>query len=143
MKIDLCKLFGVEEGEEFKRFKDGSTYRIKENVLQFFSEYYNMWSESSMYINDINDYEIIKLPKKKSFSQDTLNFFKMIDKKWEWIAKDEDGLVCLYDTKTSRNSFGRWFNHYGWCCVSDINQSLFDPIHWEDEPIRIDDYVER
>lgn len=81
--------------------------------------------------------------RKKSFSQDTLNFFKMIDKKWEWIAKDEDGLVCLYDTKPSRNSFGRWFNHDGWCCVSDINQSLFDPIHWEDEPIRIDDYVKR
>ena len=81
MKIDLCRLFGVEEGEEFKLVSDNSEskYIIVDNILNLVIG--NRPYVSELTINDINAYKlkIIKLPKKKQFSQDTLNFFKMID----------------------------------------------------------------
>ena len=147
MKIDLCKLFGVEEGEEFKIKLFGviEKYRLKNGKLEYYDNFINKWVESTIIMNHILDSEIIKLPKKKQFSQDTLNFFKCIDKEWEWIAKDFDGDIFIYDKKPNkdRDSWngkevtGVYINNY-------INQSLFDQIHWEDEePIYIDDYVER
>lgn len=146
MKIDLCKLLGVEEGEEFKLKLFGAIgkYRLKNGKLEYYDDFINKWVESTISMNDILDSEIIKLPKKKEFSQDTLNFFKMINKRWEWIAKDKDGRVFVYDGKPIKTK------SYSWDCskycrkLDALNQSIFDQIHWEDEePVYIDDYVER
>ena len=149
--IDLCKLFGVEEGEEFiLETKDGwfndLKYKIENNIIKVATIEYSDYSQSSFNLNEFVYIEkIIKLPKKKQFSQDTLNFFKCIDKEWEWIAKDFDGEIFIYDKKPNkdRDSWngkgvtGVYINNY-------VNQSLFDQILWEDEePICIDDYVER
>ena len=143
MKIDLCKLFGVEEGEEFKIYGYEAIYFIQNGYLYFIGDYGEQ--KSYLNINEVVGKNIIKLPKKKQFSQETLNFFKCIDKEWEWIAKDFDGEIFIYDKKPNkdRDSWngkevtGVYINNY-------INQSIFDQIHWEDEePIYIDDYVER
>ena len=143
MKIDLCKIFGVEEGEKFKFDGYVYIYFIKNGYLYFIGDYGEQ--KSYLNINEVAGKNIIKIPKKKQFSQDTLNFFKCIDKEWEWIAKDFDGDIFIYDKKPNkdRNSWygkgvtGLYINNY-------VNQSLFDQIHWEDEePIYIDDYVER
>ena len=140
MKIDLCKLLGVEEGGEFKIKGYEYTYIIKKQFLYILNED----RYSHLEVNDLVNKEIIKLPKKKEFSQDTLNFFKMIDKRWEWISKDKDGRVFVYDVKPIKTK------SYNWDCskycrkLDALNQSLFDQIHWEDEePIYIDEYVER
>ena len=140
MKIDLCKLLGVEEGEEFKFEGYEYTYIIKKQFLYILNED----RYSHLEVNDLVNKEIIKIPKKKEFSQDTLNFFKMIDKRWEWIAKDKDERVFVYDGKPIKTK------SYSWDCskycrkLDVLNQSIFDQIHWEDEePIYIDDYVER
>ena len=152
MKINLCRLFGVEEGEEFiLETKDGwfndLKYKIENNIIKVATIKYSDYSQSSFKLNEFVYIEkIIKLPKKKQFSQDTLNFFKLVDKKWKWIAKDDDGLTCLYDVKPNKNSYGRWFNNDNggdWCAISYINDSLFEQILCDEEPIRIDDYVER
>ena len=144
MKIDLCKLFGVEEGEEFKFDGYVDIYFIKNGYL-YFIDIDSTERVCYLQINDVVGKNIIKLPKKKQFSQDTLNLFKCIDKEWEWIAKDFDGDIFIYDKKPNkdRNSWygkgvtGLYINNY-------INQSLFDQIHWEDEePIYTHDYVER
>lgn len=97
-----------------------------------------------------NDFKLIEkviiLPKKKKFSQDTLNFFKCIKKKYEWIAKDKGEGVRVFQNKPIKNG---WFweieNQFGGTMsLSAINQNLFNQILWEDEePIRIDDYVDR
>ena len=143
MKIDLCRLFGVEEGEEFKLSKSDLTHRINNNKLEVLYE--GLWGYTAIAFNKVATSEITKLPKKKQFSQDTLNFFKCIDKEWEWIAKDFDGDIFIYDKKPNkdRDSWngkgvtGVYINNY-------VNQSLFDQIHWDDEePVYIDDYVER
>ena len=147
MKIDLCKLLGVEEKEEFKLKLFGAIgkYRLKNGKLDYYDDFINKWVESTISMNDILDSEIIRLPKKKQFSQDTLNFFKCIDKEWEWIAKDFDGDIFIYDKKPNkdRDSWngkevtGVYINNY-------INHYIFDHIHWEyKEPVYIDDYVER
>lgn len=147
MKLDLCKLFGVEEGEEFKTFENGHTYRIKENVLQFFSEYDNTWYKSSLYINDINDCEIIKIPKKKKFTDDELNIFRLIPKEYEWCARDKSKTLFLYKNKPIKDNpfIGIWIDSEA---DNSLNlkalSHLFQSIAYEDEePLYIPDYVER
>ena len=67
MKIDLCKLLGVEEGEEFKR--DGSKlyykYRVHNNIIQHFDEVLKIWEYSTLSINALVTSKIIKLLNKK------------------------------------------------------------------------------
>ena len=142
MKIDLCKLFGVEEGEEFKFDGYVDIYFIKNGYLYLID---NDSTEGKSYlnINEVVGKNIIKLPKKKQFSQETLNFFKCIDKKFEWIAKDKDGEVCIYINKPKKEDVS-WDNFSLYKPLDIIKDSLFDEILWEDEePIYIDDYVER
>ena len=102
--IDLCKLFGVEEGEEFKLKLFGAIgkYRLKNGKLEYYDDFINKWVESTISINDILESEIIKLPKKKEFSQDTLNFFKCIDKRWRYIAKDKNGTISAFGSKPTK-----------------------------------------
>ena len=145
MKIDLCKLFGVEEGEEFKLklFGGIGKYRLKNGKLEYYDDFINKWVESTISMNHILDSDIIKLPKKKQFSQDTLNFFKCIDKRWRYIAKDKNGTISAFGSKPTKKE-RCWLNYEGFDCLDVFKDSLFDEILWEDEePIYIDDYVER
>ena len=72
-----------------------------------------------------------------------MNFFKCIDKKYKWIAKDKDGEVCIYINKPKKEDVS-WDNFSLYKPLDIIKDSLFDEILWEDEePIYIDDYVER
>ena len=145
MKIDLCKLFGVEEGEEFKIKGYEYTYIIKKQFLYILNED----RYSHLEVNDLINKEIIKLPKKKEFSQETLNFFKCIDKKYKWIAKDKSGDIFGFEEKPKKDKYVWLCEEYDYCldntcCIDGLNQSLFNEILWEDdEPIRIDDYVNR
>ena len=150
--LDLCKLLGVAEGEEFKLVSDNSEskYIIVDNILNLVIDNRKPYV-SELTINDINAYKlkIIKLPKKKQFSQDTLNFFKMIDKKYKWIAKDKSGDIFGFEEKPKKDKYVWLCEEYDYCldntcCIDGLNQSLFNEILWEDEePVYIDDYVER
>ena len=145
MKIDLCKLFNVKEGEEFKLKLFGAIgkYRLKNGKLEYYDDFINKWVESTISMNHILDSDIIKLPKKKQFSQDTLNFFKCIDKRWRYIAKDKNGTISAFGSKPTKKE-RCWLNYEGFDCLDVFKDSLFDEILWEDEePIYIDDYVER
>ena len=155
MKIDLCRLFGVEEGEEFiLETKDGwfndLKYKIENNIIKVATIKYSDYSQSSFKLNEFVYIEkIIKLPKKKKFSQDTLNFFKCVDKKYKWIAKDKSGDIFGFEEKPKKDKYVWLCEEYDYCldntcCIDGLNQSLFNEILWEDEePIYIDDYVER
>ena len=141
MKIDSCKLFGVEEGEKFKFDGYVDIYFIKNGYLYFIDDYGEQ--KSYLNINEVVGKNIIKLPKKKQFSQDTLNFFKCIDKRWRYIAKDKNGTISAFGSKPTKKE-RCWLNYDGFDCLDVFKDSLFDEIKWEDEePIRIDDYVER
>ena len=149
MKIDLCKMLGVEEGEEFTRddSKIYYKYRVYNNKIQHFDETLNMWEYSTLTINALVTSEIIKLEKKKKFTDNELYILKNIDKKYKWIAKDKSGLICTFVSKpikTEKLWSDGWSNGESYASLEAIKNSLFTEIKWEDEePIYIDDYVER
>ena len=153
MKIDLCKLFGVAEGEEFKLVSDNSEskYIIVDNILNLVIDNRKPYV-SELTINDINDYKlkIIKLPKKKQFTDDELCILRNIDKKYKWIARDKVdrdeydnyGNLNIYLGKPNKSTVS-WLPSDEYCEFHAYNH-LFQSIKWEDEePIYIDDYVER
>lgn len=143
MKIDLCKLLGVEEGEEFKIDGFEPIYFIQNGYLYYIVICVDGEKKSHLNINDLVNKEIIKLPKKKKFNQDVLNLFKCIDKKYKWIAKDKNGIVCTFLEKPIKGE-KCWTNAKGFNVLGAFKDNLFDEILWEDEePICINDYVER
>ena len=152
MKIDLCKLFGVEEGEEFgiKLFGVINKYRFKNGKLEYYDDFINKWVESTISMNHILDSEIIKLPKKKQFTDDELCILRNIDKKYKWIARDKVdrdeydnyGNLNIYLGKPNKSTVS-WLPSDEYCEFNAYNH-LFQSIKWEDnEPVYIDDYVNR
>ena len=143
--IDLCKLFGVEEGEEFKLGEKRSLkYRIYNGELNCtYIDCENDWSKSHLELNEINGCKIIKLPKKKEFTDDELSILRNIDTKYKWLARDEyREILYVYKEKPEKTEDGNWYSE-GWCRIGIYNH-LFKCITWEDEePVFIDDYVER
>ena len=144
--IDLCKIFGVEEGEEFvikgRDYGTRTTFKIQDNKL--FSSCCGLTGECGLQLNDLDDVEeIIKLPKKKEFTDDELCILRNIDKEYKWIARDKDDYcICAYGFKPSKKSRS-WVNG-GESAFLDGFSHLFQSIQWEDEePVFIDDYVER
>ena len=147
MKIDLCKLLGVEEGEEFNIEGFGIKYRIYNNRLECYDANFKEWIYSTLGFNKLIASEIIKLPKKKEFTDNELFILKNIDKKYKWIAKDKSGLICTFVSKpikTERFWSDGWSNGESYASLEAIKNSLFTEIKWEDEePVYIDDYVDR
>ena len=147
MKIDLCKLLGVEEGEEFNIEGFGIKYRIYNNRLECYDANFKEWIYSTLGFNKLIASEIIKLPKKKEFTDNELFILKNIDKKYKWIAKDKNGLICTFVSKpikTERFWRDGWSNGETYASLEAIKNSLFTEIKWEDEePVYIDDYVDR
>ena len=145
MKIDLCKIFGVEEGEEFKikgrDYSNKTTFKIQDNKL--FSSRCGLTGECGLQLNDLDDIEeIIKLPKKKEFTDDELAIMRSLPKEYKWITRDDDGELYIFDKKP-KNINGIWDN-YDRIRDFDFFEHLFKSITSEDEePVFIDDYVER
>ena len=151
--LDLCELFEVEEGEEFKFCEYGDIYFIQNGYLYFIDinsiekkNYLNI-KKSYLKINDVAGKNIIKLPKKKEFTDNELFILKNVDKRYKWIAKDKNGLICTFVSKpikTERFWSDGWSNGSSYASLEAIKNSLFNSINWEDEePVYIDDYVNR
>lgn len=141
--IDLCKIFVVEEGEEFKIGTHENPYRIYNNSLQCLDTDFERWKESVVTFNYAVSSKIIKLPKKKEFTDDELCILRNADKKLKWIARDESNNLYVYKNKPTKiNRY--WDVEYGERQRLKVFSHLFQQIQWEDEePVFIDDYVER
>ena len=143
--IDLCKIFGVEEGEEFKIKNTGWNekliFKIQDNVLLRRFENDIVSDESYLKTNLIINAEVIKLPKKKEFTDDELAIMRSLPKEFKWITRDKNGRIYLYTKKPTKLD-KEWIIS---CCRDfTIFNHVFNSIQWEDEePLFIDDYVER
>ena len=146
--LELCKLLGVEEGEKFKFYEYGDIYFIQNGYL-YFIDIDSIEKKSYLNINNVVGKNIIKLPKKKEFTDDELCILRNIDKEYKWIAKDRDGDLWIYTNKPKKE-----YDRYWKDCSSSkslsfepldiFKNSLFTEIEWEDEePVCIDDYVDR
>ena len=146
MKIDLCKIFGVEEGEEFRLEGEGFTgaylYKIEDDKLFFKDKNYE-FEKSYLTLNDASRIKnIIKLPKKKQFTDDELCILRNIDKYYNWIARTRGNVLTLHKNKPYKD--GDIWNSYIPEDEVNIFNHLFNSITWEDEEaVFIDDYVER
>jgi hypothetical protein len=143
--IDLCKLFGVEEGEEFKFGEKRSIkYRIYNGELNCtYINCENDWSKSHLELNEISGAKVIKIPKKKEFTDDELDIFKKIPKAFKWCTRDKNKHLYCYKSKPNKDN-ECWFNNRDSCGSLGVFDTLFQSIKWEDkEPVYIDDYVER
>ena len=143
--LDLCRLFGVEEGEEFKLKLFGviEKYRFKNGKLEYYDDVINKWVKSRITMNHFLNSEIIKLPKKKEFTDDELFILKNVDKRYKWIAKDKNGLIVTFVSKPIKTE-RFWNDDASYASLEAIKNSLFNSIQWEDdEPVCIDDYVTR
>ena len=114
----------------------------------FFGEDFDLWTDSGEPIAWMPLPEPYKLPKKKQFTDDELYILNNIDKKYKWIAKDKSGLICTFVSKPIKTeklwSDDGWSNGESYASLEAIKNSLFNSILWEDEePVYIDDYVER
>ena len=130
MKIDLCKLLGVEEGEEFKRddSKIYYKYRVHNNIIQHFDEVLKIWEYSTLSINALVTSEIIKRPKKKQFTDDELCILRNIKSEINTLGRNINGTI--YVTSDYGKSYLKLFNN------------LFQSLDIGEEII-INDYVER
>ena len=149
MKIDLCKLLGVEEGEEFViETKDGwyndLKYKIENNIIKVATIKYSVYSQSSFGLNDFKLIEkIIKLPKKKEFTDDELCILRNIDKKYKWIERDKSNTLYVFK-KDEPFTTGTVWNSYLGDYARFPYDDIFKSISWEDKKATyIDDYVER
>ena len=146
--LDLCKIFGVEEGEKFKIDGYEDIYLIENGYLYYIGDYGE--AKSYLIINDVVGKNIIKIPKKKQFKDDELCVLKNIDKKYKWITRDKVdrdeydnyGNLNIYLGKPNKSTVS-WLPSDEYCEFHAYNH-LFQSIKWEDEePVFIDDYVNR
>ena len=128
MKIDSCKLFGVEEGEEFNIEGFGIKYRIYNNRLECYDANFKEWIYSTLGFNKLIASEIIKIPKKKQFTDDELCILRNIKSEINTLGRNINGTI--YVTSDYGKSYLKLFNN------------LFQSLDIGEEII-IDDYVER
>ena len=152
--IDLCKIFGVEEGEEFRIELDKVflevKYRIKNNIMEWSeigTEFEGDYNKTNFSVNDVNRIKnIIKLPKKKEFTDDELAIFRCIDKKYKWVTRDRRYGLTVFENKPKKitNNREEYWNASGDWLYLGCFENMFQAITTEDEePVFIDDYVGR
>ena len=98
--LDLCKIFGVEEGEKFKIDGYEDIYFIENGYLYYIGDYGE--KKSYLNINDVAGKNVIKLPKIKEFTDDELCILRNIDKKYKWIARDRWEEMWIYSDKPKK-----------------------------------------
>jgi hypothetical protein len=149
--IDLCKIFGVEEGEEFRIELDNVflevKYRIKNNIMEWSeigTEFEGDYNKTNFSVNDVNRIKnIIKLSKKKEFTDDELAIIRSLHKELKWIARDNTENVFCYEFKPIKVG-GIWHREKGKYHILKAFNHIFEEITTEDEePVFVDDYVER
>lgn len=73
----------------------------------------------------------------KNFTNDEKAIARNIDKEYKWMARDQDGNLCVYEGKPKKRNDSWISDDYEYLCYFN---HLFPAIKWEDEePTRISD----
>lgn len=81
----------------------------------------------------------LTIPKEYQFSEDEKTILRNLDKKWKWIARDEDGKLFLFTDKPKKdNNSWQLVNFKTSYTPLKIFEFLFQSIQWtDDEPVEI------
>lgn len=81
----------------------------------------------------------LTIPKEYQFSENEKTILKSIDKKWKWIARDEDGKLFLFTDKPKKDNNSWQLVNFKTSYTSlKIFEFLFKSIQWtDDEPVEI------
>lgn len=87
-------------------------------------------------------YELNEVWKREdpTITEDEKVILRNLPGKYEWIERDENGVLYIYYDKPKKNSF-TWSVAYGSRCLNLFNH-LFKMVQWaDDEPWRIEDLL--
>ena len=108
-KLDLCKIFGVEEGQLFNF--SGTTYVVENNKLLRFNGATFEFQESSMplnYVNEISSEEIQYLANLNPNEQEVL---RNLPEEINWLARDNNGDLYVFEAEPHKNKgLRKWVN---------------------------------
>ena len=122
--------------------KHSLTHRINNNRLEVL--YKGEWGYTSIAFNVVITSEIEKVPKRKEFTDDELDILKKIPKKYKWCARDKNKALYFHTDKPYKLDGFSFWRSSNRCVSIEVFNDLFPTILWEDEePVFIDDYVER
>lgn len=140
---DLERLQTIQTIEKPKVFTSVELFLINEiqELKQENKELKQALFNQNLKMNMLNEIEKLNNNKKK-FTKDELIILKNIDKDFNFIARDKDSGLYLFESEPYKQS-DKWYNNFNFDSFSPYN-NLFEDIKWEDKkPICIDDYVER
>ena len=119
--------FLADRCEDVKEFYIGSVrYSLnKEGLIMLPS---GIQSENR--INDLKGADL-KLAPQWTFTEDEKVILRNLPEKYEWIARDEDGHLCVYAEKPIKGTNWWWLQvgHYHF----NAYKHLFQSIQWSDE----------
>lgn len=140
--FDLCKFLNVKEGQEFKINGYSSIYRIMNNHLEVLNKDNEWTTNQAIDINDLANCGI-RFPRKE-LRKELINLFELIDIEYNWIAKDKDNYVKVFEHKPLKNESERKWLGSAMVISHLFRPCVFDDLSWEDkQPLCINDYVNR
>ena len=104
---------------------------------------------------NLNEFDIMKVYKdytckellwerkeKPQLNEDEKAILRNIDKEYKWIARDDDGLLCVYKEKPSKDDYDGWNDSAFSFASLWAFDNLFQFIKWEDdEPYSIEELL--
>ena len=104
---------------------------------------------------NLNEFDIMKVYKdytckellwerkeKPQLNEDEKAILRNIDKEYKWIARDDDGLLCVYKEKPTKDDYDGWNDSAFSFASLWAFDNLFQFIKWEDdEPYSIEELL--
>lgn len=113
----------------------------EENTLYYNDGCYADFDYGTEHNHIIYEFENVDLtiPKEYQFSEDEKTILRNLDKKWKWLARDEDGKLFLFTDKPKKDNNGWQLVNFKTSYTSlNIFEFLFQSIQWtDDEPVEI------
>lgn len=137
--MDLCEIFDVDEGQEFKIEGSENIFIIHKNTI-YCKNKKGRYIEGNIEINDIAGKVITKVIRIE-LTEDESAIFRNIDPRYKWIAKDIDGNMRIFEEKPM-NKYGYWYSTSNSISIKIFN-NILKKFKWNMGPLPIDEYVDR
>lgn len=113
------------------RVKDEKEFYIDDELVRFGRE--NLIISDGLYLDIVNlSKSSLRLKPTWEFTEDEKVILRNLEDKWEWIARDENGALHLYDGKPYKIDHIWGFIPHNFMSFPCFNH-LFQSVQWEDD----------